>query len=229
MSDPRQQQPQRQRTEALAGAVEPCPQCGAMLATDQRYCLNCGRRRGEPRLDFTKHVQTRQAAPPAGQNGQAPPGAGAPPPDQKKRDYTPLAAAGGIAVLGLILLVGVLIGRGNNNEGSASTQPQRVVLQQGEGSETASNEKEKESGPLEANAKPSKKANGGKKASNKTVEPPASITASENELKALEEKSGEGNYSEESAKLPNEIATPGPAPPEDNKKPGAGSKATTIE
>ena len=55
------------------------------------------------------------------------------------------------------------------------------------------------------------------------------ITASEDELKALEEKSGEGNYSEESAKLPDEIATPGAAPPEDNKTPGGGSKGTTIE
>jgi hypothetical protein len=199
-----------------------------MLAPDQRYCLNCGRRRGAPRLDFTKHVETHGTSQPPAQNGQAPPGAGAPPPEQRKqRDYAPLAAAGGIAVLGLILLVGVLIGRGNNNE-SSPTQPTQVVVPQPEGSETASNEKGKGSGSQEAKAKPSNKAKGGKKAS-KSVEAPPAITASENELKSLEEKSGGANYSEESAKLPNEIATPGKAPPEDNKAPGGGTKGTTIE
>jgi hypothetical protein len=29
-----------------------CASCGARMADDQRYCLNCGQRRGEPRLDF---------------------------------------------------------------------------------------------------------------------------------------------------------------------------------
>ncbi len=31
---------------------EPCEECGAPLAADQRYCLNCGQRRGEPRVDY---------------------------------------------------------------------------------------------------------------------------------------------------------------------------------
>ncbi len=214
-----EQQPQSPPT---AGGVEPCPQCGALLAADQRYCLNCGRRRGEPRLDFRRQ---RPAA--AGQNGHAPvESAAAPAPDQRKqRDYTPLAAAGGIAVLGLMLLVGVLIGRGNGDN-SAPTQPTQVVVPQPEGSGASSGAEE--TGALETKAKPSKKAKSARKAA-KNVAPPAAITASEDELKALEEKSGEGNYSEESAKLPDEIATPGAAPPEDNKTPGGGSKGTTIE
>ena len=85
----------------------------------------------------------------------------------------------------------------------------------------------KGSGALEAKAKPSKKAKGGKKDS-KIVEAPPQITASDDELRALEESSGE-NYSESSAKIPNEVAIPGPAPPEDNKAPGGGSSGTTIE
>ncbi|MFZ1153571.1 MAG: hypothetical protein WAN93_01560, partial [Solirubrobacteraceae bacterium] len=32
---------------------EPCAGCGATLADDQRYCLQCGARRGKPRIDFT--------------------------------------------------------------------------------------------------------------------------------------------------------------------------------
>ena len=37
------------------------------------------------------------------------------------------------------------------------------------------------------------------------------------------------DYSEAAAKLPNEIATPGAAPPKDNKAPGGGSEGTAIE
>ena len=33
-----------------------CEQCGSVLATDQRYCLNCGWRRGESRVDYEKRL-----------------------------------------------------------------------------------------------------------------------------------------------------------------------------
>ena len=39
-----------------------CPSCGAALADDQRYCLNCGQRQGEPRLDFRRHLEAKEAA-----------------------------------------------------------------------------------------------------------------------------------------------------------------------
>ena len=35
----------------LGPAGEPCPACAAPLAADQRYCLECGARRGPARLD----------------------------------------------------------------------------------------------------------------------------------------------------------------------------------
>jgi hypothetical protein len=48
---------------------EPCPSCGAPLAGDQRYCLHCGARRPEARLEFLdvldEDVRARRAAPPA--------------------------------------------------------------------------------------------------------------------------------------------------------------------
>jgi hypothetical protein len=40
-------------TDARAIASERCAGCGATLVEDQRYCLQCGARRGLPRLDFT--------------------------------------------------------------------------------------------------------------------------------------------------------------------------------
>jgi hypothetical protein len=57
---------------------------------------------------------------------------------------------------------------------------------------------------------------------------PPAITASDQELKELQEQSPQ-EYSESSAKLPDEIATPGKAPPKDHKAPGGGGKGTTIE
>jgi hypothetical protein len=39
-----------------ASAGEQCPSCGAHMAIDQRYCLECGQRRGDPRLPFMDAV-----------------------------------------------------------------------------------------------------------------------------------------------------------------------------
>ncbi len=33
-----------------------CSSCGAPLATDQRYCLNCGERPADPRVDYARHL-----------------------------------------------------------------------------------------------------------------------------------------------------------------------------
>jgi hypothetical protein len=217
--------------------VETCRECGAPLAADQRYCLNCGRRRGEPRLDFRQHMSAQGAAMSGdgGGNGHAPAAvapasAPGPAPEAKpQRDYTPLAAAGGIAVLGLMLLVGVLIGRGDGDQ--AAAPPPQVVRVQGGGEETASASDEE--GPL-GDAGTTKKAKGtgsgkgGAQAGGSGKAPPPEITADDSELEALEGKTGK-DYSEAAANLPDEIATPGAAPPVDDKAPGGGSKGTAIE
>jgi hypothetical protein len=85
-----------------------CEQCGWPLAADQRYCLNCGRRRGEARVDYERRLSgTRPAT-----NGAAP--AAAAPVQQ----WTPAFAILAIALLGVMLLLGVLIGK----KDSGSTQ-----------------------------------------------------------------------------------------------------------
>jgi hypothetical protein len=217
-----------QTAPRTAHDLESCPGCGAQLAADQRYCLNCGRRRGEPRLDFRQHLPT----PAQPTNGTAPTTAAAapppsdPPPEQKQRDYTPLAAAGGIAVLGLMLLVGVLIGRG---DGEQAVAPPPQVLRVGGGEEASGGGEdagaEKDGGA--ANKGKSKGA-GKKGVASGGSPPPAAITADEGELEALQGKTGK-EYSEAAADLPDEIATPGAPPPEDGKAPGGGSKGTAIE
>lgn len=210
-----------------------CPSCGAALADDQRYCLNCGQRQGEPRVDFRRHLETKDAAakPPAPPTGVAAgPGPVPEPPQRPQRDYAPLAAAGGIAVLGIMLLIGVLIGRGTGDSNNSAAAPQVVTVgaapaasdakDSGEGSGGTGQGREKGSG-----GKAAKEKNAA--ASGKTDTGNAPV-ASEQQLEALQGKTGQ-EYAEESAKLPDEIATPGEAPPTDKKAPGGGSGGVTLE
>jgi hypothetical protein len=92
-----------------------CGQCGSALATDQRYCLNCGWRRGEARVDY----QQRLGAPEQPMaNGTAPVTAGAP-----NQQWSPIVAIGAIALLGVFLLLGVLIGKKDNNSTQTVAAP----------------------------------------------------------------------------------------------------------
>lgn len=200
-----------------------CRDCGARLAEDQRYCLNCGRRQGEPRIDFREY----EAPPvqPQSQEIQPAPAAGE---GKPTRDYTPLAAVGGIAVLGVMLLIGVLIGKG---EGGGTAPPPAPVVVQGGEAGAAETSGAANSGAAKAGTKQAKAKGGGKGSgvvkggSTNTGNAPV---ASDEELQNLQEQSPQ-EYAENSAKLPDEIATGGPPPPEDGKAPGGGSKGTAIE
>jgi hypothetical protein len=222
-----------ERAAVLGEAGETCRECGVPLAVDQRYCLNCGRRRAEPRVDF------RQLLP--GENGVNGNGAGPSPgtspapapatpaaPEKPQRDYAPLAAVGGIAVLGVMLLLGVLIGKGG--EDSATAPPPQVVRLGDEGG-SATGGDEGEVGKTEEKASQQAKAKGSGKAAksaNGLTSTGSAVEASDEALQELQEQSPE-EYQESSAKLPDEIATGGAPPPEDNKTPGGGSKGTAIE
>lgn len=211
-----------------------CPSCGAALADDQRYCLNCGQRQGEPRVDFHQHLDKKEPATQvsAAAAGVAPAPAGAAPEPQSQkpqRDYAPLAAAGGIAVLGIMLLIGVLIGRGTGDSNESAAAPQVVTV--GAAPATAG---AKDSGEGSGGAgQGGKKGSGGKSAKKNASSSAKTDTgnapvASEQQLEALQGKTGQ-EYAEESAKLPDEIATPGEAPPTDEKAPGGGSGGVTLE
>jgi hypothetical protein len=219
-------------TQVLGKEGEPCRECGAPLAADQRYCLNCGKRRGEPRIDFQRHVPAAGAASTNGSSpapGQAPrEGAERVEGKGPQRDYTPLAAVGGIAVLGAMLLIGVLIGKGDS--GGTATTPAPVVVQGGEANtgKTAADEEagEAKAGSKKANLKGAGKGSGAVKGGSANTG--SAPVASDEALQKLQEQSPQ-EYSENSAKLPDEIATGGAPPPEDSKAPGGGSKGTAIE
>ena len=110
--------------------------CGAPLAADQRYCLNCGRaaRRAADRLPPPPRdpEPRRVTAAPAGGRDARRRGR---PEQRRQRDFAPLAAVGGIAVLGLMLLVGVLIGKGDGGRATAPAPP--PVVRGGEGGRRA--------------------------------------------------------------------------------------------
>jgi len=221
-----------EHTEVLGEVGEACGECSAPLAIDQRYCLNCGRRRGAPRVDFREHLPRDGAV---NGNGAAPapppitPAATAPSAEKPGRDYAPLAAVGGIAILGLMLLVGVLIGKGDGGS-AAAPAPQIVRLGDEGAGETAS----EEGSAGEAGAAKKAKAKGSGKASKNAGNLTgakgggAPVEASDEALQELQEQSPE-EYQESSAKLPDEIATGGAPPPKDSKAPGGGSAGTAIE
>lgn len=211
-----------------------CPSCGAALADDQRYCLNCGQRQGEPRVAFRQRLEAKDAATqtpaPAAAVAAAPGGTAPEPPQKPQRDYAPLAAAGGIAVLGIMLLIGVLIGRGTGGSSDSAAAPQVVTVGAAPAASGAKDGGENsggtgQSGRKDSGGKAAKQKNAA--ASGKTDTGNAPV-ASEQQLEALQGKTGQ-EYAEESAKLPDEIATPGEAPPTDGKAPGGGSGGVTLE
>jgi hypothetical protein len=100
---------------AVGREGDTCEQCGSALATDQRYCLNCGWRRGESRVDYERRLNT--GVPYA--NGTAP----APTSVATNPQWTPAFAVLAIALLGVMLLLGVLIGKKGNNDTQTVAAP----------------------------------------------------------------------------------------------------------
>jgi hypothetical protein len=205
--------------------AERCEQCSSPLADDQHYCLECGQRTGNPRVDY-RHYMAATAG--EGQGGERPAQSaesaqapGAEEPAKAQRDYAPLAAVGGIAVLGVMLLIGVLIGKGNNDT-AAVPAPQIVRVQGGGGEEAvaakASGARKGGSGGLGGGGGSKKtKESGGSGGTGKAVR------ASQGDLEELGNTSGE-DYVKQSENLPNEIATPGAPPPIDKSTPPGGGE-----
>jgi hypothetical protein len=96
-------------------ARQRCAVCGAAMAADQRYCVECGERRGPPRVSLLEGPARRPPEPaPAGVPAQ--------------RRFAPVNSTL-ISVIGILLLamgIGVLIGRSGNN-GTLKSPPAQVV------------------------------------------------------------------------------------------------------
>ncbi len=148
---------------AAFGAHESCPSCGAQMAADQRYCLSCGRRRGEPRLPFMDAVAFMESMhAPAGVATPPPP----PPPAEQRSNRMNANAAliAGVATLVLAIGVGFLIGRSGHENATATGGGEVKVVQVG-GAPAGGGEAAAATGGEEAGSSP---GSGGSKGASKS-------------------------------------------------------------
>jgi hypothetical protein len=99
-----------------------CAACGARMAPDQRYCVECGQRRGGPRFQFMDGLAQRQRE------------AAAPTRRSRRSRLSPVGLSpnttliAGIGTLLLAMGIGVLIGRSGNSSGNAAKAPAVQVV-----------------------------------------------------------------------------------------------------
>lgn len=92
-----------------------CAACGATLAPDQRYCVECGQRRGSARVPFAQQPLGGPSAPPS-----------PPPQPRKPRMSVNTTLIAGIGTLMLAMGTGVLIGRAATSN-ARSQSPYQVL------------------------------------------------------------------------------------------------------
>jgi hypothetical protein len=90
--------------------------CGTQLATDQKYCLNCGERRGKPRFALGSSPSPAAAAPAAPSR-----------PPKKQRLSSSTALVAGVGTLLLAMGVGVLIGHTDNGSSKNTAAPAQII------------------------------------------------------------------------------------------------------
>jgi hypothetical protein len=194
----------------------PCRACGAPLAADQRYCLQCGTRRAEARLPFLEILAGR--APRAAAAAPPSPGPAGPGP-WLGRVSANAAAVAGVACLLLALGVGVLIGGLGSGDSSASAAPQIITV--GGAPATAV--------PAPTTAAPATTAttttpDAPAKSTKKKTAKQSKTTSSA--VKDLGKSTG-GDYAKKSEKLPKTLGTGGAPPPKDTSGTAIGGGSDT--
>jgi len=222
----------------LGAAGEHCAACGAALAADQRYCLNCGVRRAESRVPFPESLNggAGGVVPAAGGPGAAGagPGAGsgaavagaapAAPAAKAKRSWADRDLL--LPVLGTALLaiaVGILIGRSGASDTINTKAPVvNVAPQASAGAAPAATTADASTDAAADAGAADKTAKAGKTTTEKAA-PPANVSKSD-----LQNTATGKDYVNKSKKLPTEVSLGGTAPPKDNKPAGGGAEAETI-
>lgn len=240
------QPPPMPEMPALGPEGEVCSACQAPLAIDQRYCLECGRRRGSSRVEFaellplpagaasgqpgrtvTETTSVEQGGVPAAMGAQSP--------------WTPFAMVASIAVLALMLLVGVMIGRDDDPTqvtaatpvAPVATTPTETAAGTSAGTAGGAAGGSGGSGGGGGGASTGGGGDGGGGGGVAVEEPPPAESApgaeviDQAQLEELDSLSGE-EQQEASKNLPDTIAIPGEPPPVDDVAPGDGTKAETI-
>jgi hypothetical protein len=107
-------------TTASPPSSEPCATCGAPLAVDQRYCLECGARRA--------YLSSMLAAGPHGSDTPVPAAEPGVTPTPPMRTGGATAVIAGVGVLLLAMGVGVLIGRSSGSSSGKETAAVAPVI-----------------------------------------------------------------------------------------------------
>lgn len=194
-------------TQELGPPGETCRECHTPLATDQRYCLACGARRGD----------TRVAVP--GVRHGATPTTPTPVSATASRRGANATAIAGVATLVLAMGVGVLIGRAGRQETPARAAAPPQVIRVSGGAVAAT--------PAPTAAAPTKHARA-KPAKRRTKSAVSHPTKATNP--ALKKLSGVSakDYSKQSKKLPKTLGTGGKPPAKDHKKAAGGGGFQNI-
>jgi hypothetical protein len=111
----------------VAGAVgDRCVSCGAPLSSDQRYCVNCGERRGRPRFSLPTAVGAFEPPAPTSEPPRRP---------SRPRPSSGATLVAGVGTLLLAMGVGVLIGHSNSSSPKqvAASAPQVITVNGGSG------------------------------------------------------------------------------------------------
>lgn len=158
-------------------AADACPACGTPLAADQRYCLQCGERRGEPRLPVMAGRPGASAVTTVTTTSSAP--AGAP---RAPRGTAGTTLVAGVGTLLLALGVGVLIGHSAEGGSQQAKVPpvQFVTVPGGAATGTAGTADASTPGAASTGSKATKNAHGshakGRKAASSIVTPKSGST-----------------------------------------------------
>jgi hypothetical protein len=194
---------------------EPCANCGAPLAADQRYCLACGARRGSARRLFA-----RGSAPATGVTTAVTSVRETP---EAARLRTNLSVLGALACLLLALGIGVLIGRGGVDRGTGKPAPAQVITVNGAAAPAATT-----TTPAVTDTTPATPAtHTGAKAKTPAAKSAKGSKATNKATQGLNKLSGKA-YQKQSQKLPKVLGTGGKPPPKDSKPAAGGGTFQNI-
>jgi hypothetical protein len=144
-------------------ATDRCGNCAAQMAADQRYCLECGERRGDPRMPYMN------GRPQVGEPISARPARA-----RRSASAANTTLVAGVGTLLLAMGVGVLIGRSNGDTRVAKAPPVQVVTVAGVAGAVASGAPASSSTPADTTSGATTdgakaKANAGKGATSKSA------------------------------------------------------------
>jgi hypothetical protein len=194
-------------TEQLGAPGETCRECHAPLATDQRYCLACGARRGDARVPVPGVRRRAATVVPAA---------------TRAGGNTTLVA--GVATLVLAMGVGVLIGHAARDQTPARAAGPPQVIRVSGGAAAADTTAQDVPATPSASTKKSRRA---KRSRTSTAAAKHKTKATNPAIKKLSGVSAK-DYSKQSKKLPKTLGTGGKPPPKDKKKPAGGGGFQSI-